>query len=715
MREDNLSLLRGISEKEIKKWARQGIFTVTQLSCTYRARKPRKGAEKKDPRHSFALKALAVRDNLIYVVKKAVVPAAGVRLYLDVEGIPDSGFYYLIGLSVIEDGRSLQNLSYWADTQSDEESIWRAFLSAIRGYDDFTLFHYGSYEAAFINHLGKRYYRKADAALLRRLRASSVNTLSLIYAKYYFPTYTNGLKDIAKFLGYRWSAENAAGLTSIVWRNMWELTGRQEFKDNLVQYNREDCLALKVVTEAVITAPDPSVKEGKGAAEFESTLESSYRSPPKSEVQHILRWGEFKSPIAHFEEINKYAYFEYQRTRVYLKTNKKIGQHLKRQSMQVANVNRVTKIVRISHPNRCQHCGLSGVTKHSRFSHTNIDLKFTSTGVRRCVTRYLGNRYFCSHCNRVIKPKSGKGIVKYGDGLSIWAMDLFVAHGVNLDTIKRMLLDLFRIQLSHGIVHSMKTTMANKYKAAVAKLTREIISGSLLHIDETTVKVAGFSSPYVWILTNMDTVIYLFRPNREVDFLKTLLRGFKGILVSDFYPGYDAIPCVQQKCLIHLMRDLNDDFLQNQFDPEYKKLVVGFSVLLNEIMVTVNRHGLLKKYLRKHLKSVNEFFKNTVDTDDVRQGGSELFEGWQKRFQKNRDVLFTFLSHDNCPWNNNNAEHAVTPFARHRAVRGVEFTERSISEYLVLLSVQQTCRYRGFSFLGFLQSGLTDLEKYSSK
>ena len=207
----------------------------------------------------------------------------------------------------------------------------------------------------------------------------------------------------------------------------------------------------------------------------------------------------------------------------------------------------------------------------------------------------------------------------------------------------------------------------------------------------------------------MDTVVYLFRPNREVDHLKTLLGSFKGILVSDFYPGYESLPCLQQKCLIHLIRDLNDDFLCNQFDFEYKSLVTGFSDLLNEIMSTVNKRGLRSRYLRKHIDSVRRFFKKAIDVD----GETELTRKWQKRFQKNRDVLFTFLSYDNCPWNNNNAEHAIIPFARHREIRDVDFTERSIAEYLTLLSVQQTCKYRGISFLAFLQSRVCSLKECS--
>jgi hypothetical protein len=36
---DDISLLRGVSEKEVRKYNRRGIFTVTQLSCTFRPRK----------------------------------------------------------------------------------------------------------------------------------------------------------------------------------------------------------------------------------------------------------------------------------------------------------------------------------------------------------------------------------------------------------------------------------------------------------------------------------------------------------------------------------------------------------------------------------------------------------------------------------------------------------------------------------------------------
>jgi hypothetical protein len=79
---------------------------------------------------------------------------------------------------------------------------------------------------------------------------------------------------------------------------------------------------------------------------------------------------------------------------------------------------------------------------------------------------------------------------------------------------------------------------------------------------------------------------------------------------------------------------------------------------------------------------------------------------------KDRDKLFTFLNHDGVPWNNNNAEHAIKAFARlRRAIEGLS-TPKGIEEYLILLSVCQTCKYSGLDFLDFLRSGEKDIHAF---
>lgn len=73
------------------------------------------------------------------------------------------------------------------------------------------------------------------------------------------------------------------------------------------------------------------------------------------------------------------------------------------------------------------------------------------------------------------------------------------------------------------------------------------------------------------------------------------------------------------------------------------------------------------------------------------------------------------MSVDEVPWNNNNAEHAVKAFALLRNVIGGTSTEKGIREYLILLSLCETCKCKGLDFLAFLRSGEKDIDAFASK
>jgi len=156
------------------------------------------------------------------------------------------------------------------------------------------------------------------------------------------------------------------------------------------------------------------------------------------------------------------------------------------------------------------------------------------------------------------------------------------------------------------------------------------------------------------------------------------------------------------------MRDLNDETLNNPFDEELKRMVRGFAELLRPIVQTVDRYGLKRHFLRKHIASVDRFYKKLIAPDYQSTAAIKCKE----RFEKNRDKLFTFLRYDGVPWNNNNAEHAIKAFARLRAVMRGTSTGKGIEEYLTLLTVSETCEYQGLDFLDFLRSGENNIDGF---
>jgi hypothetical protein len=93
-----------MTEKERKKFNSKGLFTVTQLSYTFRPRRRSKRFTAKREKYHHSLKALAIRERKIHIVGSPALTIEGTPVYLDVEGIPDQDFYYLIGFASNDGG-----------------------------------------------------------------------------------------------------------------------------------------------------------------------------------------------------------------------------------------------------------------------------------------------------------------------------------------------------------------------------------------------------------------------------------------------------------------------------------------------------------------------------------------------------------------------------------------------------------------------------------
>jgi hypothetical protein len=255
-----------------------------------------------------------------------------------------------------------------------------------------------------------------------------------------------------------------------------------------------------------------------------------------------------------------------------------------------------------------------------------------------------------------------------------------------------------------------KALLAHYYRTTYKRLLRKLVTGAVIYADETEVNLK-LGKGYVWVVASLEEVVYIYKPTREGDFLKDLLKDFRGVLVSDFYGAYDSIDCLQQKCLIHLMRDMNQELLDNPFDEELKSLTAPFGALLREIIVTTDRHGLKKRFLGRHKKNVAKYLQ-FVEAQSFR---SEAAEALRARLLKYRHKLFTFLDHDGVSWNNNSAEHAIKRFACYRKDIEGSIEEPGLQDYLALLSICHTCHMRGLSFLQFLLSGHRNLELFRKR
>jgi predicted RecB family nuclease len=694
---DDLSLLSRMTEKERKKFNSKGLFTVTQLSYTFRPRRRSKRLVAQREKYHHSLKALAIRERKIHIVGSPELTIEGTPVYLDVEGLPDRDFYYLIGVRIKTAAGIIQH-GLWADRADDEEKIWTDFLRVLSGIENPVLIHYGSFETTFMKRMCDRYGEPLEGSVMAKAIESAVNLLSVIFAQIYFPTFSNGLKEIAGYLGFAWSDPIASGVQTIAWRHEWELSKAPSLQATILAYNAQDCEALERLVGRLV-----ELFQSSPQAEGSSQNDVVHTERLKREHPYGFKRNTFSFP--ELDVINKAAYWDYQRERVYVKSNAHLKIALTRSS-RARKVLSPNTTIECSRPRCCPKCSSTNFFGHGKKSKIVLDLKFMRYGIKRWIVRYRFHRYKCQDCGTTFQ-KTGWTRRNFGSGIFAYSVYQHIGLRVAQETVDRSLNKLFALDLGIGTTGRFKAKAAKLYGGTYDVLLQRLCNGRVVHADETKISVEG-TGGFVWVFANMEEVAYVYSETREGDTLQNLLKDFTGVLVSDFYTAYDGIRCPQQKCLIHLIRDLNDAVLEYPYDEQLKSLVKNFADLVKPMVETVDRHGLKSHFLRKHLVFVDRFYRRLSGTDFQSESAIAI----KKRFEKNREKLFTFLVHDGVPWNNNNAEHAVKAFAMLRQVIQGVTSEKGIRDYLVLLSISQTCKYKEVDFLDFLRSGEKDINAF---
>ena len=426
-----------------------------------------------------------------------------------------------------------------------------------------------------------------------RLIETSVNLVGCIYGKIYFPTFSNSLKEVGRYLGFEWTWPQASGAAAPLLRRAWELGADDGLKRELIGYNMDDCRAAATVADALVRIC------GGGASGLDAVDVGSL------EVGFQRTFGKFDSALPEFAKINDAAYWDYQRSKVYARTDKAIRRTVRESEGRRKHPIVEKEVTVRDSPNKCPRCGATKLwTYHRDKSHIVYDLKFTRRGIKRWAVRYHYSTHRCSECRAEMTIYSQDS--QYGPNLRAFVIYLLIELRLSYQKATEHVSLLFDVALPNSTAHELKSDMAEKYLPTYHGILRKIVKGSLIHADETKGVVKG-GCHYVWVFTNLTTVAYVYAESRESTILDDLLNGFNGVLVSDFYTAYDSVPCAQQKCLIHLMRDINDDLHKNPFDEDLKEIASRFGALLREIVETIDLYGLKTRHLSKHKKAALGF------------------------------------------------------------------------------------------------------------
>jgi predicted RecB family nuclease len=454
---DDLSLLANLPQHARKEYNSKGIFTVNQLSFTFRPRRRPKHLKEKREKYHHSLKALAIRERRIHIVGRPELNITGTQIFFDVESVPDRDFYYLIGMRIVKNDCCVQH-SFWADTQQDERRIWREFLQVCADLKDPVLIHYGSYEAVFLRRMCERYPMVvANPALLEKMIKDSVNILACIYGQVYFPTYSNSLKEIAAFLGFSWPERETTGVHSIIWRHEWEKSMEAGIQQKLRAYNQADCEALELLVKALrgFPSPEESVRKPEnGNPVFVTTCLSGTFSHPD--------WREFKGAMPELDRINEAAQWDYQRDRIYLRAKEPSRRRPRKHHIERSSIERIDKVILSPECPVCSKCLLPSRKRTKKVSYLLQELVFGRSCVKRRTVRQDFQQFWCKTCGDTFgRDERFHANTRFGWNFISLYFYLVIDLGIQQRRVARILERLFDVSISTGGGSHLKTRVAH--------------------------------------------------------------------------------------------------------------------------------------------------------------------------------------------------------------------------------------------------------------
>jgi predicted RecB family nuclease len=125
-----------------------------------------------------------------------------------------------------------------------ERAVWENCLQTLKAIENAQIVSYGAYETRYLKQMKERYTSAPDdVQFIDRIIETSVNLVGCIYGKIYFPTFSNSLKEVARYLGFEWAWPRASGAAAPLLRRAWELGADDGLKRELIGYNIDDCRA----------------------------------------------------------------------------------------------------------------------------------------------------------------------------------------------------------------------------------------------------------------------------------------------------------------------------------------------------------------------------------------------------------------------------------------------------------------------------------------
>jgi transposase len=311
----------------------------------------------------------------------------------------------------------------------------------------------------------------------------------------------------------------------------------------------------------------------------------------------------------------------------------------------------------------------------------------------------------CPNCRKRWVPPLDLSSIALGKqrfGVSVQAEVALLREQCRLPfrVIQDYLKSRFNLRVSVGQLVALVEGVARRGKAVVEDFKHEIRGSPVVNGDETTWREDGVNG-YVWSFSTDKVRYFLHRKSRSATVVKEVLGPeFEGVLVSDFYGGYNAHLGLHQRCWVHLLRDIHELKEKHASDKQlvkWAKAVKAIYERAKQYKGPTGRLGPVDQQ-RERVKRQREFERELMRVCRPHLKKKRVHSRLCERIERFLSELFVFVADARVPSDNNAAERSVRHLVVSRKISGGTRSETGSETKSILASLFGTWRLQGLDF-----------------
>ncbi len=286
------------------------------------------------------------------------------------------------------------------------------------------------------------------------------------------------------------------------------------------------------------------------------------------------------------------------------------------------------------------------------------------------------------------------GRQRFGVGLVGLIVTLREEARLPMATIQWYLRTFHDLAISVGAIVGAPRQVARAGGPTVAAIRAEIRGSPCVHGDETGWREDGVNG-YVWTFCT-PVAQYFTRGSRGGAMVDAVLGDdFAGVVVSDFYVGYQHYPGVKQKCWAHLLRDVHDLRVAYEKDADVQAWAAGVHDLYRQAVTWKETHAADGEAARQRAETAFMQALQAVYAPYIEKQVPQRV--LSQRMAKHLNELFVFVREPDVPPDNNEAERALRHLVTGRKISGGTRSTAGSATKMTLASLFGTWRRRGIN------------------